>query len=670
MNAPPDRQPSQSRSFASAIVLLVALVAAGFAFWPAEQVQFLFDDLPSIADSEGIPLGDWRTAAFGRVHSPIAGRPLVCMSFALDATLFGLDAQAFRIENLLLHLLAVVLLFSVVRAALRSPNLGDRFDSARADGVAASVASLWALHPLTVDAVAYATQRTTLSMAVFALLAVRAVQLGFTSPRPLLWKALAVLATCAGMACKEEMVAVPILLVLYTRAFVRPSWRGVRADLPHMMTIAVCAWTVLLLCVTNAPHNSTVGYDTKPRCSAFEWLMTQTVPVLDYLRLSIWPHGLRGYYDWPIQRELGAVLLPGLLVCALLAFVVWLWRARPWWGFLGAVFFLLLAPTSSVLPIVTEVVAERRAYLPMLAALVPAVLGLEWLLARVFGSRRAALPIAVLALLAILVPITRARVDAYTDSLIYWTDNYTNNALQNGSFQAGMVLSNYGLELHKQGDLDAAMKCFRRAMDCVASQPIDRMHYAMVLVARENFAMAEPILRTVVEDAPELAEARGNFAALLIDMSMRDTSPRDGVDPRLTEAIEHARAAVELAPRRAAFANTLAWLLAQTGEVGEAEVFYRRAMTLDPLRVDPLVNLSDLLLQQGRAEDAKKLWADLLAAHPRDADLRFRIATKMFERNDLVACKRMLQDAMAIDPSNLAVHRMVAQVLAREQATK
>src|SRR5207244_943387 len=67
--------------------------------------------------------------------------------------------------------------------------------------------------------------------------------------------------------------------------------------------------------------------------------------------------------------------------------VAWL-RGGTWLrvGFLGAAVFLMLAPSSSVVPIVTEIAAERRIYLALAPLLVLAILALEWLVER-FGQR-------------------------------------------------------------------------------------------------------------------------------------------------------------------------------------------------------------------------------------------------------------------------------------------
>ena len=90
------------------------------------------------------------------------------------------------------------------------------------------------------------------------------------------------------------------------------------------------------------------------------YLLNQAQIITRYLQLTFWPDPLIVFYGWAKPLALGDVLFEGALVVGLLAAtVVALIRASKL-GYLGAWFFLLLAPTSSVLPITTEVGAERR----------------------------------------------------------------------------------------------------------------------------------------------------------------------------------------------------------------------------------------------------------------------------------------------------------------------
>src|SRR5207302_420989 len=83
-----------------------------------------------------------------------------------------------------------------------------------------------------------------------------------------------------------------------------------------------------------------------------------------YLRLTFWPASLvLDYEDWPVAGSAATWLPQALAIVALLGATIVALRRWPPLGFLGAFFFLLLAPSSSVLPIVTEIAAERRMYL-------------------------------------------------------------------------------------------------------------------------------------------------------------------------------------------------------------------------------------------------------------------------------------------------------------------
>jgi tetratricopeptide (TPR) repeat protein len=110
--------------------------------------------------------------------------------------------------------------------------------------------------------------------------------------------------------------------------------------------------------------------------TVWTYLLNQTVMIVRYLRLAVWPTSLAVNYGWPVPLHVGHVWPQGILVLGLLvATLVALWK-QPAFGFVGAWFFLTLAPTSSFLPIATEVGAERRMYLPLMAIVALAVVGI------------------------------------------------------------------------------------------------------------------------------------------------------------------------------------------------------------------------------------------------------------------------------------------------------
>src|SRR5262249_53191805 len=139
-------------------------------------------------------------------------------------------------------------------------------------------------------------------------------------------------------------------------------------------------WGVLAALVAQLPRAHAAGFSLGWTWSSY--LATQMGVVLHYLRLAIVPTPLVLDYGWPKATTAGGVLWRALAVGALVVGTGVLIAKRKPLGFLGAWILLILAPTSSVLPIVTEIAAEHRMYLPVAGVIAFAVVGLCWLLAR------------------------------------------------------------------------------------------------------------------------------------------------------------------------------------------------------------------------------------------------------------------------------------------------
>ena len=98
---------------------------------------------------------------------------------------------------------------------------------------------------------------------------------------------------------------------------------------------------------------------------------------MHYLKLAVWPH--------PLVFDYGAQMMepsPAVVVLLVLLIAATWWGRRLASGFAGIWFFLILAPTSSVVPVTGQPVAEHRLYLPLAAVLMLGVLGLHARLGR------------------------------------------------------------------------------------------------------------------------------------------------------------------------------------------------------------------------------------------------------------------------------------------------
>src|SRR3989475_12848490 len=116
------------------------------------------------------------------------------------------------------------------------------------------------------------------------------------------------------------------------------------------------------------PRAHSVGFSF-PEWPWPTYLRTQAGVVAHYLRLAIVPSSLVLDYEWPAAQSIADVAPQAVMVLALIAVTIWALVRRMPIGFAGAWFFGILAPTSSIIPIVTEIAAEHRMYLPLAAVI-------------------------------------------------------------------------------------------------------------------------------------------------------------------------------------------------------------------------------------------------------------------------------------------------------------
>ncbi|QEL13252.1 hypothetical protein [Limnoglobus roseus] len=386
---------------------LILFALAGLAaYFNSFQGAFVLDDLAMIVDPNlGKPL-----------QGRLAGRPVVSLTFTLNYWLDGLNTRGYHLANLLVHIAAAVVLFDLVRRTLLLPRFGTQY-TASANWLALVVGLLWLVHPLNTQSVTYMVQRCESLMGLFFLLALWAYLRGVTADEPSWrWYALGGVACVLASGCKELTFAVPVLAAVYDRTFLARSWREVWGRWKPLAIL--CIGPVLGIALVLArgfltDKGGTVGFGV-PRFTPVSYALTQTEVVPYYLWLSVWPKNLCiDYIDWPIPTFADAV--PYLFVVSLaLAATAWGVVRHAAWGFLLAWFFVILAPTSSVIPI-QDPAFEHRLYLPLIAVVVAVVVA-GWSLLRLLppAVRGPLAVVAVVGLTAALAGRTILRNEDYT----------------------------------------------------------------------------------------------------------------------------------------------------------------------------------------------------------------------------------------------------------------
>ena len=510
------------------------IVAAGCAVYlNSLSVPFLFDDFDSIVENAQIrrlwPPWD---PALALSDMTVAGRPTVMLSLQLNYALGRLDVRGYHALNLMIHLLAALVLFGIVRRTLLSRRLRETYRS-QAPWLALAVSLVWVAHPLLTGSVTYIVQRAESLMGLCFLLTLYALLRGDSSPRPERWYAAAVASCGLGMGSKETMVSAPLLALLYDRAFLAASFRDVAHRRHGLYAGLAATWLVLGLSASTGGRVGKVLSWIK-RIPPWDYANTQGGVIVHYLRLAVWPNPLViDYGGWPTAKLADGITPAAIVIAALVVATLWAWRRRPEVGFLGAWFFLILAPTSSALPVPTEIAAEHRMYLPMAAVVALVVLG-GWNLLRHTVPReglRRCLAVGVTVIVVVgLGCLANLRNLDYRSELAMWRDA-TGKRPNNPRAH-----NNLGFAL-------AALGQDREAMS----------HYT-----------------TAIQLQPDYDQAHNNLGVVLERLG------------QFEEAIAHFQEAVRLNPRYVKAHHNLGLALVNLGRLDEAIAQYREALRLHP----------------------------------------------------------------------------------------
>ena len=186
------------------------------------------------------------------------------------------------------------------------------------------------------------------------------------------WHVIAVAACALGMVSKPIMVTAPLMVLLYDRAFIAASFRQALRDRGAVYVALAATWLVLfaLLVVPNDSSTST-GF-AAGLISPAGYLLTQCRVVVHYLTQAVWPTELCLDHDWPATTDLRQILLPGSLLVVLLGLSLWGYVRRNALGFAGLWVFVVLAPSSSIIP-VADYAFDHRMYLPLAGVVTVAV---------------------------------------------------------------------------------------------------------------------------------------------------------------------------------------------------------------------------------------------------------------------------------------------------------
>jgi tetratricopeptide (TPR) repeat protein len=676
------------RRFTAVVAALLALgIAASYS--NGFGIGFYFDDLygissnPTIRSLRNLPTFFTDPFAFWTDRTQADVRPFLLITYALNYAISGLAPWSYHVLNLLLHFVAALLVFVLVRDHVWWPP-ASRGPSGEARIPAAAAALFFALAPLNTQPVNYVWARSALLATTLYLGAF----LAFLRRR---WTLGAVLFALA-LLTKAIAVTLPVMLLIHhflyrdrTRypsvtTYVR-DWRRLRLPilLPAALTVAYVAYRAAVLPSWTAETRQQAW--VTPRI----WFMSQWSALLYYVRLFVWPEGLSADHDFPYTTSLlsARAWVPLLVLVAWVAAALRVAARYPQVTFATAWFLVTLAPESSFAPL-AEVVNDHRPYIASSLGL--SVL-LAWVLERAaapLGERRRAAFIAVALLLsAAALPVNRYRTWQWGDALRIWDDTVAkspNNA---------RAWVNAGQVHMARGDLAVARRYYERARELAPGYLYVYINLSVLEAWEGHLDAALAAANEAVRLRPDNPRAYVYLGRVLAKLGRTDEAraaygralylaPRDGeAEAELAQLADGADADQAL---MSAGMHSLHVL----HDPEEAAGLFRKVLEHQPAHYGATYQLATALDAAGRPSEARPVWEKVLtmAEGYRDAETsaaaRARLAqpdvvkedavmkaglAALYERHDPAAAAAEFRKVLGQNPTHYGATYQLAAAL-------
>jgi len=659
------------RTFLLFIALAVATVIA---YEPVRHNDFVqYDDHHYITENPKVKQGLSRESLWWALTTPHGAiwHPLTMLSHLIDYELFGLNPVGHHAVNVLLHTMTALVLFGLL----------NRMTGA----VWASLftAAVFALHPIHVESVAWASERKDVLSAFFWMLTIAAYA-GYVKQRSKGRYALMLALFTAGLAAKPMLVTLPFVLLLVDywplgRTAPAAGGRNARIGLVSLVRekIPLFILAAVLAVVTYIVQSSWGATGLGRSLPVGGRVANAAVAYTGYIQKMLWPVNLAVLYPYPesgwglIRPIVSLLMLVAVSVSVLKAAGRYRYLATGWFWFLGT-----LVPVIGFVQVGRQAMADRYTYIPSVGLSIIVAWGLGDILGR-WRYRRSLLAAGFIVITVAMTVATRAQV-------VYWKDSLTlfgraaavtrNNTT---------MLKNLGNEMRSAGRYTDAIDFFEEA---IATDPGDTeamVCKARVLLDMGRVEQAGVVLSEALRVRPDSAEAQNWLGVVLSRKGLlpeaivryrRAIALKDDYATawnnlgialnelgKTAEAVESYRRAVEIKGDYAEAHSNLGLALQSAGRIEEAMAEFNTALSMKPGMPEALKGLGKALLISGRTAEAIEVYRRVLRDNPLDESVINDLGAAFGQKGDSEKAVEHFKKALAIRPGypdalcNLAV---------------
>lgn len=585
------KQALSDRSIRVWICLAIVALVAG-AYWRVTGNGFIyFDDHIYIFENVMVQAGltvsgfNWACTSMN-----VNWHPLTWLSHMLDCQLFGLSPAYHHLSSLLLHTINSLLLFHTLSRLLSRATKKNSNERWQRYFPAAMAAILFAVHPIHVESVAWASERKDLLSTLFWILTLLAYIRYVEQPTGLRYIVM-VCAMATGLTAKAMLVTMPFVLLLldhwpFERVNRANAAKIVLEKAPLFLLAFIASLITYQAQKLGGAVSSLQGYPLVMRIN------NAAVAYLSYIIKLFWPVKLGLLYPFPLAGQpvwlvmLGFISLGLLLLLALRSY-----RERPWIT-VGVLWYLgTLVPVIGIIKVGLQSMADRYAYIPFIGLYLALAYSLASL-ARRYRLQKA-LIIATAASALILVILANLQVGRWrnTETIFKHTLSVTSD-----NYAAHNVLA-YALLREKR--YDDAIEQWQASIRINPTSSQGYSGLASTYAERGDVAAAIKIYRELLSNNNNLAEVHNNLGFLLI---------KQGAS---AEALTHFEMARRLDPNLSRASSNLAAYWALQGQFDKAIVYYRDAIRIEPGFLEAQYNLGLIYHRVGDKDKAQEQYRKL-----------------------------------------------------------
>ena len=652
------------------VAVLVAIVTFAV-FLPALRNEFVNwdDDDLLVKNTHYQGLGweqlRWMFTTFHLGHY----QPLSWVTFGFDYLLWGTNPSGYHLTNIILHAANAVLFYFLSRRlmAIAMSGASDK-KSWQLNLSAGFAALLFAIHPLRVESVAWATERRDVLSGLFFFATIYCYLRAVMSPQQpsfyRRWLGAAIVVYALSLLSKATAMTLPVVLVLLDvfplrrlqgglLNWFKPQLRSVLWEkLPFFVLALIFAATALLAQHTTGALKPLQQYDVASRMGqAFYGLIF-------YLWKTFLPMGLSPLYELPPESGPWFWIIAmsaGGIVVALSAALFFLRRRCPAAGACWLYYVLMIAPVLGIAQSGPQLVADRYSYLACLgwALLAGAASAPLWNL----RSQGALSPVTLnlvragaAASLFTLGILTWQQTQVWHDSERLW--RHALNIDPNSSY----AYTNLAAAMKNQGKVDEAIRYYGSAVRLRPDLALAHENLGDLFLDRGDLDKAARSYRRILEINPTSAKGYQRLAAVMAKQA------------RFEEAVALYSKALQVDPNDASVHNDLGNTWVSLGRLEKAMEHYRKAAQLGSSRSEPYFNLGNLMVRQGNLQQAIVYYQQALRIDPDNAQAHHNLGRLLAAGGRLDEAVDHFRQAVRVQPNFMAARESL--VLALEEQGK